>query len=82
MSIINTFSKDFEDLRKQYRIFNISAIDLVPTILIAYGVSKKFNLDPTKTIITTLIGAELIHLWFNINTPLTKKINDDNDNSY
>jgi len=54
------------------RIWGIAVIDVVGTILIAYAVSKYKDICFFKTLVMFLIFGEVVHIFLNIETPITK----------
>lgn len=56
---------------------NISVFDLSGTLLISYIIAKKMDLNIPLTMFASVPLGYLVHNMFNINTPLTDKINEN-----
>lgn len=56
------------------RIFNIAIIDVLGTIIASYFISKKFNINFTKTLLWTFIFGIILHKLFCVDTTVSKLI--------
>jgi hypothetical protein len=58
----------------QYRIMDIAIVDLLGTILVAFGISKYFNLDFKIILFILLLWGIILHELFCVKTTLSKII--------
>lgn len=66
---------NINELRDKFgRIGGISIFDTVGTLIGAYLISSYYNYDLKKTVIISFISGEIVHLFLNIETPITKFI--------
>jgi hypothetical protein len=54
------------------RTFGIANIDVLGTLVVAYAVSKKYDLPLAQTIGGFLIAGEVVHLIIGVQTPITQ----------
>lgn len=57
-----------------FRIFNIAVVDVVLTILLAYVISKGFNLKFFKVLIVTFLVGIFFHYIFCVNSTVNNFI--------
>ena len=55
---------------------SISIFDLSGTLLISYLIARKFDLNPLLVMFAYIPAGYLVHESFQIETPLTNKINE------
>ena len=60
-----------------YRLFNIAVIDLGLTILIAYLISKYYDISIVYVFIILMLLGLILHRLFCVNTTLTKLVFGD-----
>ena len=65
------FSDKLNELR-QHKVLGISIVDTAGTVAIGYAASKILDTDPLTTIIVTFVLGEAVHMYFDIDTPITK----------
>lgn len=58
----------------QYRIMDIAIVDLVGTIIVAFCISKYFNLDFKIVLFILLLWGIILHELFCVKTTLSKII--------
>lgn len=57
-----------------FRIFNIAVVDVVLTILLAYVISKGFNLKFVKVLVVTFLVGIFFHYIFCVNSTVNNFI--------
>jgi hypothetical protein len=62
---------------KKFDNTEFSAFDVLGTLIIAYGISKYFDVNLTKSIVGTFAVGELTYLAFGIETPFFKMMKNE-----
>jgi len=57
------------------RLFGLSVVDIVLTIIGAYVISKAYNIDFWKSLLGFFVLGEVLHYIFGANTAFLKMIN-------
>ena len=65
------FSDKLNELR-QHKVLGISIVDTAGTVAIGWSLSKIFDTDLVTTIALTFVLGEAVHMYFEIDTPITK----------
>lgn len=60
------------DLRKRFRIFDLSVVDILGTILAGYLIASYYELNLGLVLAVLFVLGEIIHIIFNIDTPITR----------
>jgi hypothetical protein len=68
----DTFGKPNEGLRKQYRVFNISMVDLIPSIIAGLILAKVTNIKYIYGVLIVLILGIIFHRIFCVETTIDK----------
>jgi hypothetical protein len=61
-------------LRPYLRIYNLSSVDIIATLVLAYYVAPCFNSSRIIFVLLSVPFSVLFHKIFQVNTPLTKLV--------
>lgn len=76
---MNTNTDEFNFHEALGRIGPFSVTDTLATVAAGYGIAKYNDWDVRKTILMTWVTGEVIHWWTGVDTPITRRLEDDNN---